>query len=343
MNTSELSGRRRIGRITPILAAVLCFVTLAGCTEQPGRATHTAQIGTSGPVLETPVATLSKAMVCAPPAPGTKEAEPVVLVTGFETDPREDFEWSYWYLLPKLGHLTCMIDFPSDEQVDEQVSAEYVVYTIRTLYARTGQKVTTISHSMGGVLPVWALRFWPDLASKVDDVISMGTPYQGTTLNRALCLARPACQPALWQVSVGSNFLRALNARPLPAGPSYTAIYGEEDELVQPAGKATYLAGAANIGLATVCPGRVVEHHMLAADAAVYAIVMDAMNHPGPAVPSRVSKSVCARTGMPGFTIPGMNMADFEQNYFKYLLAPYTRLGSGPMVESEPPLRPYAR
>lgn len=332
--------------LTAFLSLLFVFVQPSASAqsaheEVPARQTASGTTGASGgPALVTSTEELDKSLVCRTPKRVTQR--PVLLITGFGTDPREDFSWSYWKLLPAQGHPVCMIDFPEHQHGDEQTNVEYVIHGIRTMAARHHAKVTTLSHSIGGVLPIWALHFWPDMAAKVDDVISMGTPFQGTLLNKGLCMAQPNCQPALWQNGEGSRFLRALHKKPLPEGPSYTVIYGEADQLVQPAGVATHLAGAANIGLQSVCPGRMMEHHMLSADSVVYALVQDAIKHRGAAVPERVPASVCDREGMPGFAMPGIDMKSFEKNYFTYVMTPYTRGVGGPRTTAEPPLRPYA-
>lgn len=337
----------RLGSVLTAFLSLLFVLVQPAASARSSRAEALVEEATGagataavGPALLTSKDELDKSLVCRTPSRVT--APPILLITGFGTDPREDFSWSYWKVLPEQGHPVCMIDFPQHQHGDEQTNAEYVVHGIRTMSARHHAKVTTLSHSIGGVLPIWSLHFWPDIASKLDDVISMGTPFQGTLLNKGLCMAQPNCQPALWQNGAGSRFLQALNKKPLPKGPSYTVIYGEADQLVQPAGVATHLAGATNIGLQSVCPSRMMEHHMLSADALVYMLVQDALKHGGAAVPTRVPASVCDRDGMPGFMMPGVDVKSFEKNYFTYVMTPYTRGLGGPRVTDEPPLRPYA-
>ncbi len=43
--------------------------------------------------------------------------------------------------------------------IDIQVSAEYLVYSIRTMYNISGYRINIIGHSQGGILPRFAFRF----------------------------------------------------------------------------------------------------------------------------------------------------------------------------------------
>jgi hypothetical protein len=57
---------------------------------------------------------------------------------------------------------------------------------------------------------------------------------------------------------------------------------------------------ASNIAIQDICPGRYVEHIQAVYDAVYYAVVMDALTHPGAADPSRIDRSVCLQGAMPG-------------------------------------------
>ncbi|MFK0250418.1 hypothetical protein ACIQUM_37450 [Amycolatopsis azurea] len=110
----------------------------------------------------------------------------------------------------EAGELTvCGISFPDNGGADLQLSAEYVTYAVRKLNAESGRKVSMIGHSLGGVPGVWATQFWPDLAGKVDDVISMGAPLNGTSTFGAVC-AIGLCSAAARQLSPGSRFVKKL-------------------------------------------------------------------------------------------------------------------------------------
>jgi hypothetical protein len=114
---------------------------------------------------------------------------------------------------------------------------------------------------------------------------------------------------------------------------SYTAVYSLTDELVVPAAPDPVgaMAGAGNVLIQDVCPGRAVEHAAFAWDAAVFAVAMDAFTHPGPAVPTRVDKAACLQYAFAGVDPIGHMPAEtFTFPDF-----------SG--VPAEPALKPYAR
>ena len=99
----------------------------------------------------------------------------------------------------------------------------------------------------------------------------------------------------------GSSFLRALNSPDeTPGEVSYTSIYTQFDELVQP-NSTSRLRGATNILEQDLCPGRPVEHLGISSgDAVAFALAVDAFSHPGPADPARFDKANCAKATMDG-------------------------------------------
>ena len=65
-----------------------------------------------------------------------------------------------------------MLALPNKSVDNIDISAQYTVFAVRTLHARTGKKVDIIGHSQGGLSPRFALRFWPGIRPLVDDVVS---------------------------------------------------------------------------------------------------------------------------------------------------------------------------
>lgn len=72
----------------------------------------------------------------------------------------------------------------------------------------------------------------------------------------------------------------------LPGRTSPLSIRGSMSS--PPGGQASALGGAAHVAVQDVCPARPVDH-----STATYALMLDALNHDGQAVPARVSRSVC--------------------------------------------------
>ncbi|WP_114451629.1 esterase/lipase family protein [Halopolyspora algeriensis] len=290
-----------------------------------------------GPALRTPQWRLEQALECGEKV-ASAERTPVILVHGTGATPEENWSGGYVQALPRAGFPVCTVELPERALVDLQVSAEYVVHAIREVYELSGREVGLVGHSQGGLHPVWALRFWPDLADMVEDSIGLAAPYGGTAAANADC-GDGSCVTAYWQMRRGADYITALRRQSPPAGVAYTSIGTRTDELVQPAPEATHLPGARNIFVQDVCPARPVDHLAMAFDAAGYALVLDALTHPGPAEVSRISPLVCTRLFGPDMDPPRVLLGGLS-----YLEAETSRTIEGyPERDSEPRLRPYAR
>ena len=264
--------------------------------------------------------------------------QPILLVHGTDSSTRESWATNYVPALTQAGYAVFTIDLPFRALVDIQESSEYVVYALRVIHELTGRRVTVVGHSQGGLEPRWALEWWPDLRPKVNEVITLATPHHGTYIANLYC-ASP-CPPADWQMEVGSNFLSALNrGDETPGRIDYTSIFSLTDELVQPQIPASTSAieGASNVLVQNVCPGRPVNHVGMLRDPVVYALVLDALQHRGPARPERVGLATCAQA-----TIPGVDPIDALDPEIQYWSG-FTRTSAVPPTDSEPPLRDYAR
>ena len=159
----------------------------------------------------------------------------------------------------------------------------------------------------------WALRFWPDTRKMVDDIIGMAPPNHGTTAATALCReGLTSCTPALWQQDARARFIEALNSRAETfRGISYTNTFTRTDEEVQPSLDAETAASSlhtgegaiTNIAVQDVCPTDVYEHNFHGTvDPVTYALVLDALDNPGPAKPERVPRRYACSSSSPGST-----------------------------------------
>lgn len=289
----------------------------------------------SGPRLLTPEPTLLAALACDPDL-GQSDGSPVLLVHGTGTNAQESWSSNYVRALPSHGHRVCAVTLPDRALGDIQTSAEYVVSAVRHMYRTSGHKISIVGHSQGGMEPVWAARFWPDLDDEVDDVVGIATPYRGSLITDPMCAVE--CWPAAWQMRIGSNLVGVLNRGPLPPGPSFTSIGSRLDEAVFPAPEATRLSGASNLIIQDRCPLRPVEHLSAVIDAVYFAYVLDALDHPGPARLDRVPSSVCGQV-----TMPGIDLAGFAQAVPKFVVGLTTTGLRYPMTAGEPPLRAYTQ
>src|SRR4051794_19263939 len=258
---------------------------------------------TADPRLQTPRAILDAALRC--PATFAHPArEPVLLVHGTGLNADESWAWNYAKALPAAGFDACTVTLPDKALGDIQTSTEYVVHAIRRIHARTARPVDVITHSQGGMEGRWAVRWWPRTRALVDDLVLLASPNHGISA-ADLCAGSGNCWPAVWQMATGSHFLSALNAGDeTPGGVAYTNVFSRSDELVEPS-TTVPLAGASNVAVQDLCPGRAVHHGGLLDDATTWALVLDALTHPGGADPARVGPSVCA-----GAFAPGISAAD---------------------------------
>jgi hypothetical protein len=178
--------------------ALGCAAAAALCAA-PGPAVAAsaefAPVNRRGPALSVPAAKLDAALACT--ASVARGRQTVLFVPGTTVNPREDYSWNWFRALDKLGRPYCAVTLPVNTMGDTQIASEYVVHAIRTIYARTGRKLQILGHSQGGTEPRFALRFWPDLRSKVDDYVAFAATNHGSALIRGLCA--PTCSPALWQ------------------------------------------------------------------------------------------------------------------------------------------------
>jgi hypothetical protein len=209
------------------------------------------------------------------------------------------------------GHPVCYVNFPDFTTADIQVSVEYLVYGLRKEFKMAGREVAVFGISQGGLLPRFALTYWPDLRKKVGDVLSAAGTHHGSNAGGgSVCSSESPCAPAYWQQRAGSNLLEALNSQPdeTPGGTSYTTVRSLFDETVQPQGgknPTSALDGASNILIQDVCPGRETTHVGTAVDSVSFEAFTDGIEHDGKgkkgaAKVSRFPDDVCDHPYAPG-------------------------------------------
>ncbi len=147
-----------------------------------------ATASASGPELTVPKADLAASLRC-PIDPATTAGKPIMFVTGTGATGDQG------YLIgqdafEQYGHPVCYVNFPDFTTADIQVSVQYLVYGLRREFKLGGRKVAAVGISQGGLLPRFALTYWPDLRRKVSDVVAAAGTQHGTQLRRAA--ARPA-------------------------------------------------------------------------------------------------------------------------------------------------------
>lgn len=309
-------------RVTALFAFVAALLVSAGASGAD-----------AGPGLETPPGTLDAALHC-PDVFDDPKHEPVLLVHGTFVNGEINWSWGHALALASIGFDVCWVNLPNNGLDDIQIASEYVVHAVRTMAARSGDKVDVLGVSQGGIEPRWAVRWWPDVQASVDDLVMLATPNHGIARQPAPPMR---CFAACWQMAKGSKFLAALNrGDESPGAISYTSIYSLLDVLVPYLPDRTaMLAGATNILLQDVCPTRPIEHVTISFDAVSYALALDAFTHPGPADVARFDPAVCRQLSIAG--------SDSSKGFGP--VADEISRG-GPTfrwLTAEPPLKPYAR
>lgn len=260
--------------------------------------------GLTGPRLQVSEATMAAALSC--PESFSGAHEPVLFVHGTTLTARSNWAWNYAKTLPTQGYDVCLVDLPDRARADIQMSTEYVVYAIRTMAAKSGGKIDVVGFSQGPLEPRWAVKWWPDVRARVDDLVAMAGVAHGFTETEVIC--SQSCIAPFWQMKPDAQFLAALNKEDeSPGDIDYTSVYSRTDQFVWLAGAggnpwddSASIDGATNIAVQDLCPGRSVEHVQVIYDAAFYAVVFDALAHDGTADPSRIDRSVCLQHAMPG-------------------------------------------
>lgn len=274
----DAPGIRWVEPIVPVNAAAPIHPNLTGMLA-------------AADILEE-VATRDEAIAASLRCPATSTTEPwVLLVHGTGVTPAENWSWGYEPALARRGFGVCTVALPQRALNDIQISGEFVAHAIRTMYGASGRRISIVGHSQGGLVPRWALRWSPELRVMVDDLVTLGSPHQGTTVAQQTVNGY-TCE-ACHQMQQGSAFLGALNSwQQSPGAVSYTSIWTDYDEMVRPTTNAA-LGGpgsVANIriqGLGGNCAYRAVDHLGLAGDAAAHWLVLDALDHEGPASKAR--------------------------------------------------------
>jgi triacylglycerol esterase/lipase EstA (alpha/beta hydrolase family) len=317
-------------RSLPVLVALLVAALLPATAAAKPRP------------LGVPAKQLHAAFACDAPLKGAAKT-PVLLVPGTGEDP-DFFDWNYEPALAQLGIPFCTVTLPEHGTGDIQVAAEYVVSAIRRMHARTGHPIAVLGHSQGGMVPRWALRFWPDTRRMVDDLVGLAASNHGTTSARTVCGS--GCSAATWQQRDDSRFIAALNAGAETwKGISYTSVFTRFDEIVTPnqdaqTGSTALRTGAgriANAAVQNVCPNDTADHLQLgSSDAVGYALAIDALTHDGPADAARIPATTCLQPAQPGVN-PATGASDAAASYAKVA----QQFGSGKVLSAEPPLKCY--
>jgi triacylglycerol lipase len=177
------------------------------------------------------------------------------------------------------GRAATVVDLPDGGTGDLARQADAVEAAVAAALDAGAVSVDVVGYSAGGVVArLWVQRH--DGVHKARRVVTLGSPHHGTRLAAAGVAAAPgACPTACQQLASGSRLLADLDT-PVPTPPAWLSVWTVQDETVTPPDTAR-LEGAVNVAVQDLCPGRAISHSQLPSDAAVTAIVLDAIG-PGP-------------------------------------------------------------
>lgn len=312
-----------------LVAMALCIgVFLSPASATPATAAET------GPPLSVSQDQLDQSVWCDSNVTPTSGKKTVLLVHGVGFDARDSWSWGYQRALVKDGFAICTVQVGNVGRGSATVGAEYVVHAIREARERSGQEISVIGHSAGPPLVLWAMKYWPDVAESVDDVIGLAGAIQGTAFANGVCLLNK-CPALAWQLARESDFVTALNDPRVDSAHDVTSLFSLTDEGIQPARKVSSYAGGVNIAIQDHCRTRLVGHVGMLYDGAGYQLAVDALTHPGPAVPSRVT-DLCGDRVLPEFDALGFARAGIAGS------AKYLGIIGEPFISSEPSLPAYA-
>jgi hypothetical protein len=326
----------RIRWLAPVLAAAIALAAVPAAFAREPRIT-------------VPSSRLQSALFCQQSVTHARRT-PVLLVTGTGIDGSEAWPPGLQVSLTRAGIPSCYVNFPHHTTGDIQIAVEYLVYAIRTVHRKAGREIALYGVSQGGLLPRFALLYWPSLRRMVSDAVLVAGTQHGTTVGSALRSCSLNCRfpAATWQQAAGSNVLRAINrsGRGETPGPtSWTTVRSLTDEVVQPTtgpGPTSALKGATNLVIQSICPGRRTSHIGTAVDSVSHAALIDAITHRGAAKAGRISRNVCRHPYAPGLD-PQRAATGIAQEYA--LATPRTLEGAdgGVLLEREPRVRAWVR
>ena len=166
---------------------------------------------------------------------------PVILVHGYGGD-SANFLWMQWQLKRRGWHNVYAVSYTPPTINARKLAQQVADHVDRILEATGADKAHLVCHSMGGPLARYALLHL-GLAGKVDKVITLGSPHQGTRIAN-LFMARGAAAQLRYQ----SKFIEELAAAgETPGGAQFYSIYSNMDNFILPVSAAVLGGNARNI------------------------------------------------------------------------------------------------
>jgi triacylglycerol esterase/lipase EstA (alpha/beta hydrolase family) len=179
--------------------------------------------------------------------------------------------------LRAAGRQATVVHLPGDGTGDLNLQADVLAVAVQAALAGGASSVDVVGYSAGGVVArLWARDHGG--AARARRIVTLGSPQHGTDLAAVAGLLVPdSCPRACKQLVPDSALLAGLNrGDETPAGPRWVSIWSSQDQVVTPPNSAR-LAGARNVVVQDICPGRSVNHGQLPTDAVVESLVVRAL------------------------------------------------------------------
>ena len=230
--------------------------------------------------------------------PTAQHPNPVILIPGtlynhgatfVKTAPRLKnagycvFALNYGFTPASLGRLSGLA--PVSSSVDELAQ-----FVDRVRAATGATKVDMVGWSQGGLLPIAYIKQRGG-ADKVAHYVGWATSANGSSISGLgtlvgsigilgfgnLALNLHDVQGVRDQLT-GSDYVTALKAIPLPAGPKYTSIYSKHDSVITPYANSALPAPAHNVRIQDYCPFDLTGHIGIYLDDPTLQFTMNALN-----------------------------------------------------------------
>jgi triacylglycerol lipase len=179
--------------------------------------------------------------------------------------------------LRAAGRQVSVVSLPGNGTGDLDAQADVLDSAAREAMAGGAKSVDVVGYSAGGVVArLWARDHGG--AARARRIVTLGSPHHGTDLAAVAGLLAPgSCPRACQELVPGSALMAGLNrGDETPDGPEWVSIWTSKDLVVSPPDSAR-LAGAHNVVVQRICPGRAVDHGQLPTDAVVGALVLRAL------------------------------------------------------------------
>ncbi|UJR29429.1 hypothetical protein I4U23_010641 [Adineta vaga] len=299
-----------------------------------------------GPSYTIPRKNFSEYLICYPGKNHRKRW--ILFLPGTTEEVKELYSWNWMRIMEKTQWPFCTLQLPNKGLGDLQIAAEHIVYAVRKMYRKAMRekekgiryktRIHIIGHSLGGSLPRFAIRFWPDIRSMIYQLIAFGATNHGTSMANTACETF-RCPVSVTQQRINSSFVCAMNSyQETFSSIKYLNILSKFDEIVRPVNSSEiYGKHVTNIYIQDICPLRIFSEHLGAGiyDYCGYFLTMNALH-------SRSLKNISTEECCAQKLMPGINASTIEffskviysaEEHTRYLLMHFGEIKNEPELK----------